>query len=93
MQSSGCQLFYFFHSWLFHSSNQTRIVLYLCDGQRGDDDLYNQNGIIVDIGGPVQARDILVPTVSEWGMILFILRLSILAIGYLKRLPMGHWMR
>jgi len=37
---------------IFHEAVQTRIVLHLCDGLRGDDDLI-ANGIIDDIGGPV----------------------------------------
>lgn len=37
---------------IFHETVQTRIVLHLCDGLRGDDDLI-ANGIIDDIGGPI----------------------------------------
>jgi hypothetical protein len=38
---------------IFHDTDpqQTRIVLHLCDGQRGDDDLI-ANGDIVDVGAP-----------------------------------------
>ncbi len=36
---------------IFHETDRTRIVLYLCDGQRGDHDL-DANGEIVDPGGP-----------------------------------------
>ena len=39
---------------IFHEENQTRIVLHLCDGQRGDDDL-TVNGEIDDIGSPAIA--------------------------------------
>jgi hypothetical protein len=36
---------------IFHDATKTRIVLHLCDGQRGDDDLL-ANGTVEDIGGP-----------------------------------------
>ncbi len=36
---------------IFHETGHTRIVLHLCDGERGDHDLVS-NGIIVDPGGP-----------------------------------------
>ncbi len=37
---------------IFHEEDRTRIVLHLCDGERGDDDLDSTNGVIDDIGGP-----------------------------------------
>ncbi len=43
---------------IFHESAQTRIVLHLCDGLRGDDDLA-ANGIIDDIGGPITVDGVL----------------------------------
>ena len=43
---------------IFHEAGRTRIVLHLCDGLRGDDDLI-ANGIIDDIGGPITVDGVL----------------------------------
>lgn len=51
---------------IFHEVTQTRIVLHLCDGLRGDDDLAS-NGIIVDIGGPVRVDGVLFTDGFETG--------------------------
>ena len=37
---------------IFQDEDRTRIVLHLCDGKRGDNDLDSTNGVIDDIGGP-----------------------------------------
>jgi len=50
------------------------VVLHLVDGQPGDDT--GVDGIITDVGGPAQplaAPAVTVPTMTEWGMILFAL--------------------
>ncbi|MCF8084632.1 MAG: IPTL-CTERM sorting domain-containing protein, partial [Deltaproteobacteria bacterium] len=66
---------------IFQEAQQTRVVLHLCDGQRGDDDL-SANGTIVDQGGPaqIQAPPEPIPTLSEWGLILMGLFLALAAL-------------
>ncbi len=54
------------------SGNQA--VLHFVDGQRGDDDL-QANGVVVDAGGPAQPNGndaVAVPTMTEWGMLAFL---------------------
>lgn len=67
---------------IFHEATQTRIVLHFCDGKRGDDDL-TINDLIIDQGGPGgggagaglwQAQPI--PTLTQWGMIIFMLSMA-----------------
>jgi YD repeat-containing protein len=70
---------------IFHEGGQTRIVLYLCDGERGDSDL-TVNGRIDEPGGPgVMGGAPPIPTLSEWGMILFIGLMLLAGIRFLRR--------
>jgi hypothetical protein len=67
---------------IFHEATQTRIVLHLCDGQRGDDDLI-ANGTIVDQGGPgILQGSTPIPTLTEWGAI--ILALLLVSVALMK---------
>jgi len=54
-----------------YAGGQIRVVLHLCDGERGDNDL-TANGQIDEPGGP-GIRQPAIPTLSEWGMILLVL--------------------
>lgn len=65
------------------SGNQA--ILHFVDGQRGDYDL-TANGVIVDPGGPGQQRQqVAVPTMTEWGMIIFMILAGIGAVYYMRR--------
>jgi hypothetical protein len=59
------------------------ITLKFVDGQRGDDDL-TVNNVIIDQGGPGQG-DVAVPTMTEWGIIIFILLAGVGSVYYLRR--------
>lgn len=51
--------------------NGNQVVLHFVDGLRGDDDL-QANGVIVDQGGPAVGNSaVAVPTMNEWGLIIF----------------------
>ena len=52
----------------------TRVVLHFKDGERGDKDL-TANGRIDDPGAPGIVGGSPIPTLNEWGMILFVLLL------------------
>ena len=58
-----------------------RITLSFIDGQRGDDDI-TENNIIVDQGGPGNNE---IPTMTEWGMIIFLLFAGVGAILYMRK--------
>ena len=62
--------------------NGKQVVLHFLDGQRGDDFL-TADGIIVDDGGPGQL--ITVPTMNEWGMIIFIVLAGLGSVFYIRR--------
>jgi uncharacterized repeat protein (TIGR02543 family) len=66
-----------------HEGSQTRIVLHICDGERGDNDLA-ANGQIDELGGP-GAGSAPIPTLSEWGMILFIGLMLLAGVRFLRR--------
>lgn len=57
------------------------ITLHFVDGQRGDDDI-TVNELIMDQGGPGQIE---IPTMTEWGMIVFVLFAGIGSVLYLRR--------
>ena len=59
------------------------ITLYFVDGQRGDDDI-TSNGTIVDQGGPGD-MGMGIPTMTEWGMIIFTMVAGLGAVYYLRR--------
>jgi hypothetical protein len=63
--------------------NNNCITLYFVDGERGDDDL-TENQVIVDQGGPGQGG-VAVPTMTEWGIIIFILLAGVGSVYYLRR--------
>jgi hypothetical protein len=63
-----------------------RATLWFVDGMRGDDDLDPSNNIIVDQGGPGAGGT---PTMSEWGMIIFMVLAGIGSIYYLRRRRIG----
>ncbi len=72
---------------IFHEGGQTRIVLHLCDGERGDNDLM-VNGEIDEPGAPgirQQASVHPVPTLSEWGMMLFMCLMLLGGLWFLRR--------
>jgi hypothetical protein len=70
---------------IMHDAGRTRIVLHLCDGERGDSDL-TANGRIDEPGGPgVMGGAPPIPTLSEWGMILFIGLMLLAGIRFLRR--------
>jgi hypothetical protein len=62
-----------------------QITLHLADNALGDDT--GDDGIIVDQGGPGQQPEaaVAVPTMNEWGMMLFILLTGLISVYYLKR--------
>jgi hypothetical protein len=57
------------------------ITLHFVDGQRGDDDI-QANGTIVDQGGQGRMG---IPTMTEWGMIIFMMFAGLGAVYYLRR--------
>ena len=59
---------------IFHEAERTRIVLHLCDGERGDEDL-TINGQIAEPGGPgiVRQPQQPIPSLTEWGAVLLVL--------------------
>jgi hypothetical protein len=57
------------------------ITLYFVDGQRGDDDI-SDNGQILDQGGPGQTE---IPTMTEWGMIVFMVFAGLGSVYYMRR--------
>jgi hypothetical protein len=59
-----------------------RITAYYRDGQRGDDDLDPTNDTIVDQIGPGNGP---IPTMTEWGMIIFMVLAGVGSIYYLRR--------
>lgn len=67
---------------------QTRIVLYFCDGQRGDD-LLTADGAVIDQGGPSETLQtgnaVTAPTLSEWGMIGLFGILGLTSLYFLRR--------
>ena len=70
-------------------NNSSSVTLHLQDGQLGDDT--GVDGIIVDQGGIGQLRlnntniTSPVPTLTEWGMIVFMLLAGLGSVYYLKR--------
>lgn len=69
--------------------NGNQAILHFVDGQRGDDDL-TANGVIVDPSGPGEQRQqqqvaVAVPTMNEWGMIIFMILAGIGAVYYVRR--------
>ena len=67
-------------------NSSTSITLHLQDGQLGDDT--GVDGILVDPGGPGQPGEssaAAVPTMTEWGMIIFVILLGIGSTHYLWR--------
>jgi len=56
---------------IFHDADQTRIVLHLCDGQRGDAD-NTVNGTIEEPGAPSGGKWRPIPTVGQWGVLLLL---------------------
>jgi len=74
---------YTFNNVTLNGSNS--ITLHLADGQLGDDT--GVDGIIVDQGGPglPPGGVVAVPTMTEWGMILFMLCAGLGAVYLIKR--------
>jgi hypothetical protein len=77
-------------AWYTFNANITgnTVTLHLEDGQLGDDT--GVDGVIVDQGGPGQPpqrpQPVAVPTMTEWGMIIFIVLTGIIvAVVYLRR--------
>ncbi len=59
------------------------VTLHFVDGARGDDDL-TLNSIIVDQGGPGQGAAN-IPTMTEWGMIIFVVLAGLGAVFFMRR--------
>lgn len=61
------------------------ITLHLKDGELGDDT--GADGIIVDQGGPGRPNNdpVAIPTMTEWGMMFFVLLAGLVSIYYLTR--------
>ena len=59
------------------------ITLHFVDGERGDDDI-TVNTLVVDQGGPGQ-QEANIPTMTEWGMIIFTIFAGLGAVYYLRR--------
>jgi hypothetical protein len=82
--NSATTAWYTFSNVTVNSS--TSITLHLVDGQLGDDT--GIDGVIVDQGGPGQPNGngaVAVPTMSEWGMILFMALAGLSSAYYLRR--------
>ena len=64
----------------------TRIVLHLCDGERGDDDR-TIDGQIVEPGGPgiVRQPQNPIPSLTEWGAVLLVLSMLLAGASLLQR--------
>ena len=60
------------------------ITLHFVDGQRGDDDLIDNNNVIVDQGGPGRGNSA-IPTLTEWGMLIFVLLAGLGAVYFMRR--------
>jgi hypothetical protein len=74
--------------WYDFSANATingnEVTLTLCDGCLGDDTVVD--GVIIDQGGAGQpGASVAVPTMTEWGMIIFMMLAGLGAIYYLRR--------
>jgi hypothetical protein len=68
------------------ANSSTSVTLQLADGQFGDDTAVD--GTIVDAGGPglpLGSGAVEIPTMNEWGIILFISLAGLGSIYYLKR--------
>ncbi len=63
--------------------NSNTFRLYFVDGGRGDDIVGIVDRQIVDQGGPVRVPS--VPTINEWGMIMFMVLAGLGSLYYLKR--------
>ena len=59
------------------------ITLHFVDGERGDDDM-TVNDIILDQGGPGEDKAN-IPTMNEWGMIMFVVLAGLGAVYYIRR--------
>jgi hypothetical protein len=59
------------------------IILHFVDGQRGDDDL-TVNNVIVDQGGLGRGNSA-IPTLTEWGMLIFVLLAGLGAVYFMRR--------
>ncbi len=59
------------------------VMVHFRDGQRGDDDMM-ADGVILDAGGPAQMATN-VPTMNEWGMIIFMALAGIGSLYYLRK--------
>jgi hypothetical protein len=73
-------------------NSSTSITLHLTDGQLGDDT--GVDGIIVDQGGPglpTGSDAVSVPTMNEWGMIIFIALSAFGAVFYMRRRPGSYF--
>ncbi len=73
-------------SWYTYSSvtvNGNAVTLHLKDGALGDDTA--ADGIIVDEGGPGDPPTTAIPTMNEWGMIVFMVSAGLCAVYFLRR--------
>jgi YD repeat-containing protein len=64
---------------ILQDAARTRVVLHFKDGERGDKDL-TANGRIDDPGAPGIVSGSPIPTLNEWGLILFTVCLLVMAI-------------
>jgi len=69
---------------IFHEADRTRIVLHLCDGERGDNDL-TVNGQIEDPGSPGIRASATIPAITEWGMLIFAFLMAVTAVVFMRR--------
>ena len=81
--NAATNAWYTFNDVSANGSNS--IILHLTDGQLGDDT--DEDGMIVDSGGPGQQGNdpVSVPTMTEWGMILFMALAGIGSVYFLRR--------
>jgi len=64
--------------------NGNQVTLTLQDGQLGDDT--GIDGIIIDQGGPgQQQQELAVPTMTEWGILVFMVLAGLGSIFYLRK--------
>ncbi|MDD5723877.1 MAG: hypothetical protein PHY29_09120, partial [Syntrophales bacterium] len=60
------------------------IILHFIDGQRGDDDLDGENGVIFDDGGPASPAPA-IPALTKKGLMVFVILLSLFAWWMIRR--------
>jgi hypothetical protein len=67
-----------------HDGDETRIVIHLCDGKRGDADS-SVNGTIVEPGAPAGGSAAPIPTLGQWGILMLMALLACGGARFMRR--------